>query len=119
VVRKEELYKAIYYDFYNDPRSLTLKYEILDCLDVSEHFLSGGDARFFAAHGLGRIYQRQNPGLKIALVCADPAIIKNLQEYIDLFKGKSSSWSLSMFQTLEDARAWIFYSLDNPELLAS
>ena len=91
-------------EFYNDERSDTAQYQIIDAERVASVEWSDRDIRETAAHDVGATHFVKD--LKVAYVTRDPEIAAKMEKYIDLARSVETSWQFRGFEDMESARAW-------------
>lgn len=95
--------------FYEDHRSDRVRYQILDCLDVTA--LSGDQEGYaetmvtLAAMDNGSSFSL-GP-VKVALVATRTDVMELFAMYSDVSEDLESGWPTGVFGDLESARAWI------------
>ena len=91
-------------EFYNDPKSDRVKYQIIDFLEVEDIVLSELTAEKIAM--LDSAQSTSTPNIKVALVGTSLSSQKLFQEYIDNSSKTKTNWSFKIFDDMKKAREW-------------
>lgn len=91
-------------EFYDDPRSDTVKFQLIDCTQVESVDWPDEEIRKIAAIDVGGSYSIT--GLKIAFASEKPEIIEKLKGYQQILKKTNSSWRVGIFENPEAALRW-------------
>jgi len=86
---------------YGDPRFDTLKYKLVDFLDVETIKMDNDEVALIAHQH--RAAEKSNPRIKNAIV------IKSNSDLTDRFVAffSKSSWQVQVFQNLDEANTWL------------
>ena len=90
---------------HHDERGSRAKYVVVDLLEADYSRISHRDISLVITHSLATSFQ--NPGLRIAVVATDPRVVEMSEYYRSSMVQLDVSWEMRIFQTMEDARAWI------------
>ena len=94
-----------------DPLYDKIKFEIFDCSQCDNLYMTKDQVLFYAGHDIGRVVNGEK--IKIALVADKAKIIDTVsiyKDYMDTYN--SPSWEVQIFQSLAEAFAWINTTLD-------
>ncbi|MCK5648432.1 MAG: hypothetical protein KAI22_06085 [Gammaproteobacteria bacterium] len=92
-------------EFYENPKSDAVSYQIVDCLNV-ERFELGSETMLEIA-ALDYAASLSICRIKVALVGKDPLVKKINQEYLEYSAGFNSNWIIKNFENMNDARIWV------------
>jgi hypothetical protein len=93
------------YRFYNDARSDTVQYQILDCSEMDCFDVHDDTIESIAAFDYASSHYLKN--IKVALVSSNDKIKSMFQQYIAITRKLSSTWTIRIFDDLVSARRWI------------
>jgi len=91
--------------FYENPKSDTIKYQIVDCLNVERFELDEFTMTEIAALDYAASLSIHN--LKVALVGKAPHIKIINEDYVKNSNSFSSTWVVKIFDDMKSARAWL------------
>lgn len=104
VVTSEEIFNFTN-SFYQDPKSDTIKYQIVDCLNIIKFELSDNTMKEVAALDYAASLSIHN--IKVALLINDSDSKTINQTYINYLHTFNSDWVVKIFDNLNDARQWV------------
>lgn len=92
-------------EFYQDPRSDTCKYQLVDCTRLEKFELDDSTMKELAAMDYAASLSVKK--LKIALVGKTSHITDIYQQYINHSDNHETTWTTKMFDNMESARNWL------------
>ena len=104
VVTSQELFDFTN-EFYDNPKSDTISYQIVDCLNIERFELDGETMLEIAALDYAASLSIRN--IKVALVGKDAHVNMFNQQYIEYSTRLNSNWIIRIFENMEDARNWL------------
>ena len=90
-------------EIYDDARFDTIRYQILNLLEVKEFAASAGAMRTVSR--MDKDQAVRNPNVKVAIV-ATAALIRGMANVYTL-SGGDNFWEVQVFENEADARAWV------------
>lgn len=103
-ITREEL-ENLSRDFYNDERSDSVKYKILDCTGVDAAHINCEDMRHFAAVDYGGSLSLRT--LRYAVIINDARQQSLLNQYLKVSEKLGTPWVFQFFQNESEARRWV------------
>lgn len=94
-------------DFYQNPKSDRIKYQIVDCTHVEQFALDDTISTMAEIAALDYAASLSIHNVKVALVATRPKIKRINQEYIDNSRLLHSNWEIKIFDDLLSARNWV------------
>lgn len=91
-------------EFYDDPRSDRVRYQLIDCSGVDTVDWPADEIRKIAAIDVGGSYSIEK--LRIAFVSTKADITGKLETYQDVLRITNSSWQVRIFSCCEEAFRW-------------
>jgi len=104
IVTTQELFELTN-EFYENPKSDTVSYQIVDCLNV-ERFELGSETMLEIA-ALDYAASLSIGNIKVALVGKNPQIKMINEEYLEYSARFNSNWTIKIFENMNDARDWV------------
>ena len=92
-------------EFYENPQSDTVSYQIVDCLKIERFELDSETMLEIAALDYAASLSIRH--IKVALVGKDSQVKKINQEYLEYSAGFNSNWIIKIFENMSDARIWV------------
>lgn len=91
--------------FYNDPRSETARYQVIDARRVN--YLEWDEKEIKETSAVDYGSSKVIPDLKVAFVANKEAVWEAIEKYLDISKKLNSSWEFEKFLYIEDAHSWV------------
>ena len=92
-------------DIFDDPRFDTLMYEICIYTDIAALDRSSEIVRWVADFDLQA--SKRNPAIRVAVVGEQPLLRGITNMYRAEFELRGGTWGQGLFDTVEEARAWL------------
>lgn len=104
VVTSQEIYDANN-EFYSDPRSDLVKYQIVDCANIDGFVLEDTAMKKMAAFDAAA--SKAIHGVKVALIGKEAHVTDVFEDYIHSSSKFTTDWDAKIFDNMEDARNWL------------
>lgn len=104
IVTSQELFEFTN-AFYDNPKSDTIRYQIVDCLNIEKFVLDKEAMAEIAA--LDYAASLSIGSIKVALVGKNHHVNTLNKKYISYSDAFHSCWKIKIFDNMDDARQWI------------
>lgn len=92
-------------DFLEVPKEVTLKYQLINALEIEKLELSKVDVVDISADDLAA--SRRYPNIKVAMVTQKGHVMETFMNYLKISWAINTSWEIRIFNSLEAARDWL------------
>ena len=80
-------------------------YMIVDLLDADYSLISERDISMVITHTFESTFEHRD--MKLAIVATDPQVVRMTEYYLSVMEKMDREWAPRMFETVEEARAWV------------